>query len=158
MSPGPIGSVGLITCGMAAEFLCPELGGENSCCHFPITRCPKETGHLPVCLDARGLVDSLRHLASSRSRSKRQNLTRCQVSCAKSLRTIFASELLRFDRYGWSCEKYQRIPIEIVYLNLSHKLFVSNSYSCFSLTAPCSFCQGLALHTLPKHSTAVPWS
>ena len=124
----------------------PELGGEKSCCHLPTTRCPKQTDHLPVCLDARGLIDSLGHLASSRSRSKRQN-----VSCAKSLRTIFVSEFSRFDRYGWSCEKYQRIPIEIVYPNMSHKLFVSNSYSCFSLTAPCSFCQA-------KHSTTFPWS
>ena len=35
-----------------------------------------------------------------RSRFKRQNLTRCQVSCAKSLRTIFVSELLQFDHTG----------------------------------------------------------
>ena len=42
----------------------PELGVESSYCHFPITHCPKETGHSQVYLDARGLVDSLGRLVS----------------------------------------------------------------------------------------------
>ena len=51
----------------------PELGGENSYCHLPIARCPKETGRLLVCLDAHGLVDSLSQLPCMRSRSTREN-------------------------------------------------------------------------------------
>ena len=94
-----------------------------------------------------------------RSRSKRQNLTRCQVSCSKSFRTIFGSELLKSARSGTSGKKYQRSPIEIVCQNSLRELFVSNSYIWWSLPAPCSLFLGRsASHWRQKLQCTVLWS
>ena len=78
----------------------PELDGESSYYHLPITRCPKETDYRQVYPDAHGLVGSLSPLPCMRSRSTRENLTRFQVSCRTVLSDNFCERTLQFTLFG----------------------------------------------------------
>ena len=91
-------------------------------------------------------------LAIVRSRFKRQNLTWSQVSCAKSLRTIFVSELLKFDHQGWKLWEVIAGTNRNCFPKPSVRaLCLQLLYPDLTFSAPCSFWLPMALLTLPKH-------